>query len=321
MKNIITALFLFFLSVNISFSQNLEVKLSAVGETYAQNYVKPGLNGIGANINSGFFNTASVPYNEKKPVSFDFNFSLRFFGSFFSESSQSFDLTYVDSIDVGGGVTREVQYSVTNAPTMIGSTTEAIATGYFTDNNEPAPPQELIGGVVNTSVVPMFFPQLQFGTLYGTDAVIRFLPKINVGEFGSLNFFGFAIRHNLDHYFKDSPLNFAIQAGYQWNNIDDNTDFRLLKATDVFINLQASKSFTSLFTLYGALQFEKYEGEVNYVYVQDVNTEIPVSFTQVADDKFRAILGGNFTVGYFNFNFDANISNRITLTTGIGVGF
>lgn len=321
MKTFYTLLSFLILFTDYSYSQSNDVKLSKVSETYAQNYVKPGLNGIGSNINSGFFNTAAVPYNKKKPVSFDFNFSLRFFGSFFPESSRSFDLTYIDSIDVGGGVQREVQYSVTNAPTIIGSTTEAIATGYFTDNNMPAPPQELIGGVINSSVVPLFFPQFQFGTIYGTDAVIRFLPKIDVGEFGSFNFFGFAIRHNLDHYFKDSPINFAIQAGYQWNNIDDNTDFRILQATDVFVNLQASKSFTSLFTLYGALQLEKYEGDINYNYEQDANTEIPVSFTQIADDKFRVILGGNLTVGFFNFNLDANISNRITLTTGLGVGF
>ncbi|HMS64445.1 MAG TPA: hypothetical protein PKD83_04230 [Ignavibacteria bacterium] len=305
---------------NTSFSQNTNVKLSKVGETYSQNYVKPGIDAFGSILNSGFFNTASAEYDKLQPVKFTFNFSLKFFGSFFPESSRSFDLSYIDSVDYNG-VLREVEYSVTNAPTIIGSTKNAVATGYFTDNGEIAPPQELIGGVLNTSVVPLFYPQFQFGTIYGTDAVIRFLPKINVGEFGSFAFFGFAIRHNLDHYFPNSPLNFAIQAGYQINNIDDNTDFRILKATDLFINLQASKSFTSLFTLYGGIQFEKYKGDINYVYVQDESTEIPVSFSQTADDKFRGILGGNLTVGYFNFNFDANISNRITLSTGIGVGF
>ena len=315
-------LFSFLLLVlNNSYSQNLDVKLSKVGETYAQEYVKPGIDAIGSNINSGYFNTAAVPYNEKIPVSFNFNFSLKFFGSFFPSSSRSFNLTYLDSIDAGSGVIREVQYTVTDAPTVIGSTQEAVATGYFTDDGTAAPSQELIGGVINTSVVPLFFPQFQFGTIYGTDAVIRFLPKINVGDFGSFDFFGFAIRHNLDHYFPKSPFNFAIQAGYQINHIDDNTDFRILDANDFFVNLQASKSFTSLFTLYGGLQFEKYKADIDYTYVQDTDTDIPVSFSQTADDKFRVILGGNLNVGYFNFNLDANISNRITLTFGTGVGF
>lgn len=313
-----------FLLVNNCYSQSTDIKLSKVGESYAQEYVKPAIDGIGSNINSGFFNTAVVPFNKSKPVEFNFHFSLRFFGSFFPESSRSFDLSYIDSVDVGGGVLRQVQYTVTNAPTIIGSTEAAIAKGYFTDNNQPAPDQTLIGGVLNTGVVPLFFPQFQFGSIYGTDAVIRFLPKISVGEFGSFNFFGFAIRHNLDQYFAKSPLNFAIQAGYQLNNIDDNTDFRILKGTDFFINLQASKSFSSLFNIYGGLQFEKYKGDINYTYVQDANDpsgDIPVSFSQTADDKFRVILGGNLTVGYFNFNFDANISNRITLSFGTGVGF
>ena len=320
MKKIISILFLLFLFLNNSFSQSTETKLSKVGETYAQLYVKPGIDGIGSNINSGFFNTAVVPFDKKKPISFNMNFSLRFFGSFFGESARSFDLTYLDSIVVEG-VTREVQYSVTNAPTIIGSKENAVATGFFTDNNQPAPPQELIGGVINTSVVPLFFPQIQIGNFYGTDAVIRFLPKIDVGEYGRFNFFGFAVRHNLDHYFPKSPFNFAIQAGYQLNNVDDDTDFRIMKATDFFVNLQASKSFTPLFTLYGGIQFEKYEADINYTYVQDENTDIPVSFSQTADDKFRGIIGANLTVGYFNFNLDANISNRFTSSLGIGVGF
>lgn len=320
MKKIISVLLFLFLLLNNSFSQSTDIKLSKVGESYAQLYVKPGIDGIGANINSGFFNTAVVPYNKLQPVSFNINFSLRFFGSFFGESSRSFDLSYLDTVIVEG-VARQVQYSVTNAPTMIGSKENAVATGYFTDNNQPAPPQELIGGVINTSVVPLFFPQIQIGNFYGTDAVIRFLPKIDVGEFGSFNFFGFAIRHNLDHYFSNSPFNFAIQAGYQINNVDDNTDFRILKANDFFINLQASKSFSSLFTLYGGLQFEKYKADINYTYVQNENTDIPVSFSQTADDKFRVIIGGNLTVGYFNFNLDANISNRFSSSLGIGVGF
>jgi Family of unknown function (DUF6588) len=319
MKKIITTLCFLFLISNNSFSQSTETKLSKVGESYAQPYVKPGMDAIGSNINSGFFNTASVPYNKLHPIAFNFNFSLRFFGSFFPQSSRSFNLSYIDTVAVNG-VPRQVEYSVTNAPTIIGSTENAVATGFFTDNGDPAPPQELIGGVINTGVVPLFFPQFQFGTIYGTDAVIRFLPKIGVGEFGSFDFFGFAIRHNLDHYFPKSPINFGIQAGYQINHIDDNTDFRILDATDFFVNLQASKSFTSLFTLYGGLQIEKYKGDINYNYVQDT-TEVPISFSQVADDKFRVILGGNLNVGYFNFNLDANISNRFSLALGMGVGF
>ena len=324
MKKTLTTLSILFLLLSNSYPQSTDIKLSKVGESYAQNYVKPGIDGIGSNINSGFFNTAAVPFNKSKPVQFNFNFSLRFFGSFFPSSSQSFNLTYIDSVDDGSGALREVKYSVTNAPTIIGSTKEAVATGYFTDNNQPAPDQTLIGGVVNTSVVPLFFPQFQFGTIYGTDAVIRFLPKVKVGDFGSFDFFGFAVRHNLDHYFNKPPINFSIQAGYQINHIDDNTDVRILDANDFFVNLQASKSFTSLFTLYGALQLEKYKGDLAYTYVQDANNpdnDIPISFSQIADDKFRFIIGGNLTVGYFNFNLDANISNRLTLTFGTGVGF
>lgn len=320
MKKIFTIMFILLLLLNNCFSQSTDIKLSKVGESYAQIYVKPGIDGIGANINSGFFNTAAVPYNELQPVSFNINFSLRFFGSFFGESSRSFNLSYLDTV-IFEGAARQVQYSVTNAPTIIGSTKNAVATGYFTDNNQTAPPQELIGGILNTSVVPFFIPQIQIGNIYGTDAVIRYLPKMDIGEYGKADFFGFAIRHNLDHYFPKSPFNFAVQGGYQINNVDDNTDFRILKATDFFVNLQASKSFSSLFTLYGGLQFEKYKADINYTYVQNETTEIPVSFSQTADDKFRVILGGNLNVGYFNFNLDANISNRFSASLGIGAGF
>ncbi|MEZ4824181.1 MAG: DUF6588 family protein [Ignavibacteria bacterium] len=54
MKKTITLFLFFFIFSGTSFSQNLNVKLSEVGESYAQEYVKPGIDGIGSNINSGF---------------------------------------------------------------------------------------------------------------------------------------------------------------------------------------------------------------------------------------------------------------------------
>jgi len=312
-------IFLFVLSVKNLYPQGIESNLSKVGELYAEQYVKPGIDGIGANLNSGFFNTASVPYNKLQPVSFNFNFSLRLFGSFFSESERSFNLTYQDSVEQNG-IYRPVTYTVTNAPTIIGNTNDAVAYGYFDDTGEPADPQELIGGLVNTSVVPLFFPQFQIGSIYGTDAVIRFLPKVDISDIGSISFFGFAIRHNLDHYFPESPFNFAVQAGYQTNEVQDVTSTSVFSGNDFFINLQASKSFTPVFTLYGGLQLEKFSGDINYTYIQD-GTSVPVSFTQTADNKFRVILGANLTFGVFNFNLDGNISNRFSLSSGFGVGF
>ncbi|MEZ4692203.1 MAG: hypothetical protein R3A12_19415 [Ignavibacteria bacterium] len=48
----------------------------------------------------------------------------------FSVKLPEFDLSYLDSLDING-VTRQVQYSVTNAPTVIGDTKAAIATDFY----------------------------------------------------------------------------------------------------------------------------------------------------------------------------------------------
>ena len=323
-KLTITSIVILLLIFSNSFAQeNLENKLERVGKVYAQKYIEPLNNALGANFNTGFFNNAYVPFDKEKPADFNISFSLKFFGSFLSEKDRAFDLTYSDSVEVYPGHFELATYTVTNAPTVLGSTSNPIATGTYdsTGVTLEAPTQELIGGILNTGIVPFAVPQLDIGTIYGTDAAIRFYPQISVADFGSFGLIGFAVRHNISHYIENMPFDIALQFAYQYFNIKDNKDANILSSNSIMTNLQLSKQLYSFLNIYGGIQYERFSSDVEYTYTSETGTKHHYAFNQIGDNKFRGILGFNMQFGVFNFNTDINIGNRFVLSSGMGVGF
>ncbi len=317
MRKIITLLFVLFISAGITNAQTLEENLQKVGPNYAKLYLQPLVDGLGTNINSNYFYTANVPFDKKIPMGFNVGVRLRFMGTFMSSDDQKFNYSYADSFSVAPGVYTRGTYKVQDAPTVIGEKTNAVAK-FYDQNGVYVPGQDLtlIGGVAKTTAIPFFLPEITFGTLYGTDASVSFLPGVKVGDYGSLSFFGFTIRHNISHYFPKSPVDIAIQGGYQGMKFTEPDNNDLWKSGNFFINGQVSKTF-SFFTGYGALQYESYNTDVSYNYVNSTGTKTPVKVSLDGNNNFRLVLGGTVRTGFFAFNLDANIGKRFAISSGI----
>lgn len=295
-------------------AQSLEERLQKVGPNYGKLYVQPLADGMGMDVNSNLFYTAYVPFNSKKPAQFTCGIRLRFMNTFLSSEDQKFNYSYNDTGEVNGLPVLGT-YSVINAPTIIGNETPSVAKFTYNGTYYPQNDIELIGGIVTTKSIPMFIPEINFGTVYGTDASIILLPTINIHDLGAFRMFGFTIRHNLSHYVKNSPVDYSILGGYQRMSLTETDDNDLWKSNSYFFNGQISKTFAGFFTAYAALQYEHFEADVSYEYVSD-STEYPVTFTVEGDTKFRGVIGGTLRSGFFAFNLDANIGAKFALSCG-----
>ncbi|MBK8549589.1 MAG: hypothetical protein IPL53_00465 [Ignavibacteria bacterium] len=312
MKKTITVLLTLFLQVNISFSQSLEENLQQVGPNYGKLYLQPLANAMGVNVNSNFFYTASVPFNSKKPAEFNIGLRLRLMNTFLTSDDQKFNYSYSDTGKVNG-LPVTGTYTVVNAPTVIGNTDEAVAKFTYNGTYYPENDIELIGGIVKTTNVPLFIPEITFGTVYATDASIILLPTINIHDFGAFRMFGFTLRHNFSHYVKNSPVDYALMLGYQRMSLTESDNNDLWKSNSYFINAQLSKSFTKVITGYVALQFEQFKADVSYNY-DDNGDDIPITFSIDGDNTFRGVIGGTVRTGIFAFNLDANIGQQFALS-------
>lgn len=208
----------------------------------------------------------------------------------------------------------------------------------------------------NLSSLPLAVPQIEIGSLAGTELLVRFLPQLNwgrsIGEFG---FWAVGLKHSLSQYWQDAPLELALQAVYQGTLLTNTigvTGAKLRADATIFnVNLHASKRFGN-FELYGGAAYD-YLG-INASYTFSIPFEIQAQLgllketvdasgnktfvvdkaagfpgdefpqTQVVSlptNAFRFTLGGAYYLGPVAICVDYNRSTINLITAGITVKF
>lgn len=108
-------------------------------------------------------------------------------------------------------------------------------------------------------------PQLEVGSLFGTELLLRYIPQLDYGEnIGEFGFWGVGISHSLSQYFFDADslrtFDLAIQAAYQASTLDQVfgvTNGTFTAEADIFnINIHGSMPIKDWFDVYAGYQFE-----------------------------------------------------------------
>ncbi len=345
---LVICLFVFTLPVK---AQDLNETLSEVGEAYARAYVNPLADVLGAHLNTGLFHTAGA---SNKVFGIDVYFGVKASAAQLSTTDQFFDLVYegIVPFDVelaGQTITLDVPatFSVTGAPTIFGTENEGFATvsvdhdTTFSSLGLTLPvsfdstlaPQTTIGGLGNEiqpiDLVPFAVPQIGLGTIFGTDVMVRWVPKISAPDIGSLELFGFGIRHNLNQYLPVLPVDVSIQAAWQRILVEDNIDDEVLSARTFAVNVAVSKRFAFV-TVYAGVQSERSDVEFSYVFEIDELDEIDadldaeqidVNFTLRSNSKTRGIFGLGLKLGPVLINADASVGHFTIFSAGFGFAF
>lgn len=126
-------------------------------------------------------------------------------------------------------------------------------------------------------------PQLIIGSFYGTELLVRFIPKINLGSMiGDFGFWGIGLNHNFTNYlFKnipgDNPFDAVFQIVYQSTALENTvgvTNAKLNANADMLnLNLHLSKNLSKHINIYAGSSYEKININSTYKYYLPVEVQ------------------------------------------------
>jgi hypothetical protein len=168
-------------------------------------------------------------------------------------------------------------------------------------------------GQVKTSLVPFLSPQLTIGNIFGTQAVIRYVPLPEHDDFPKVTLFGVGVRHSISRYLPEFPADLAASVFYQKLDIGD-----IFSAKAFNIGGQISKSF-AVATLYGGVQYETSTMSLSYTYTggalpQHVGVDID------GENKIRATVGLGLNLAFLHLNADISVGKVTVASAGLGFG-
>jgi hypothetical protein len=257
---------------------DLESLLEQVGKEYAEGYLAPLTNAMGANQNSALYHSAHIP-----GTGLTFGVSLKFMGSYMSEDDQTFRQVFdvEDVSDYVAGAPAEPGTIVLEGPSVIGDTeAKGTATAYV--NGLPVAQEETIEGLVDTRWIPLAAPEFAIGGIVGAKLTVRWLPEVDLDNYGKTKYFGWGLQFSPNHFLPTLPVDVSV--GFFNQEINAGT---IVETEAKSIFLAASKNF-GMATVYGG--FAKEEGKMQVSYTEE-ETDTTVEF------ETESIMEGRFTVG------------------------
>jgi len=292
--------------------------LNNIGSNYADNYTQPITDALGGGLNAGLFRTADFGGTGLVPV-IDVYVGVSAMGTFTSGSEDSFRLQN-DQIETDAGQTLTISYPDNDLPTVFGEE-ESPGVATISDGNPVTPDEtvELPPALLNTSIAPIAVPQVGVGTVFGTDAQLRYLPETDISDYGSVSVFGLAVRHSLSQYIPLSPVALAVQGSWQSIGLSGTQQGDILEATGWALNAQVSRSVPVLpVTFYGGLQYEKFTVDVDYTFQTSAGTS-DISLSQEAQNNVRALAGVSISLLVARLNVDYALGANNVVSAGLGV--
>lgn len=330
-------------------AQSMEKAVAKLGEAGAKAYITPIVSGFGANLNAGWFQKTPAPVKYAFTVSAGLNSS-----SALLKSSRAVSTTDRMRLDTALSAQLIANSSATatqrdslmrrlasrdsyirlEGPAITGEEGEELKviwegrkvhTGIPGDSVFiPADTVTLtnINGLLDGLTSLTFFaPQINLGTLYGTNVMLRWLPQYESREeIGPVDYFGFGFQHNPAVWFKPGftlPLDFSV--GYSRQALSGT----FFKATAWSTGLHISKTFGFPFaaaTPYLGAQYEKssfeleYDMETSYDNVQRLKTTVE------GENTYRVTAGLGARVLAINLNADVSYAQNPSFSFGVMIG-
>ena len=326
----------------------LQETLKALSRDAASQYLNPISSAFGTDLNGAWFHRAPEP----KIKGFNIELGIVGMGARFPTDAKSFsvsgtfrfDETQARAMVSNQGYSQQEQDALVDkltaqyfdvsisGPTIIGSPDEHITVKFpgktfdVNGQNYTVPEQNIdlnVGGfrdLANADWLPLMSPQLTIGTLFGTQATIRYLPpkELQAGM-GTFKYFGYGIQHNPMVWLPiDLPFNVALS---YFNQKLEVGDLLTTNAHGMGINISKQLGFRALnITPYAGYFLEDSKMEVNYDYsIQTpgglVNDHI--SFEIPGENKSRISVGLNIRFVLVNLNVDYNIGKYNSITAGL----
>ena len=292
--------------------QDLEELLQQVGEEYAVSYTAPFIHTFGPNLASNLFSTAAIPWH-----GFTFGVGVKVMASSLNEDDQTFrrvikDVEFADYLPGTSPYFGDTGDVVLSGPTIFGDT-ETDGTIRFYSNGLLLLEETGIPGLVDTKNVPMAVPELFVGGQFGLKATFRYLPEVDLGDYGKTKFKGFGIQWSAKGLLPDLPVD--LMAGFFKQELDIGT---LMETTTNSYFVAASKDF-SVLTVYAGLAKENSEMTITYEFTDELSDIQDISFTVEGVQGKRGVLGA--TLGVPGVQLNAEVAKGTITTYSAGLMF
>lgn len=273
-------------------AQDIESYVSKYTSENGKGYLQPLADAFGANLNSGFYHSAKV-----KTVGLQVELGLVTMTALIGDDQKTFQAS-----------TEDLFYPAANAeaPTIVGSSEGASVEGTGGTSYEFPPGFDM-------KMIPIAAPQLSVGSIFGTQAFVRFI-NVDLGEnWGRLNLSGWGIRHSINRYIPLLPVDLAVGFYHQSFTIGD-----IIDANATFLSAQASIT-RGMLTVYGGLGTESSNLDISYTFEDDDSAE-PVSFELEGSNSVRMTIGLALNMGPLKLYSDFNLASQKVLVIGLSAG-
>ncbi len=197
-----------------------------------ENYLKPYTNGFGANLNTGWNNSAR-PY---KTLGFDIRVNAAF--AVIPSSDDFFNIGVLNDQFQEIEVLNNVDFT----PTISGESENRAVIGRMYTHPGTGQQEELFSFELpdgtGFSYAPSPMVQATVGLIKDTDISLRLVPTLSTPEVdGQVSLFGFGAKHGLNQWIPGGallPVDLSIQFGYTKFNFDVQTNVQPESGTDIY---------------------------------------------------------------------------------------
>lgn len=235
---------------------DLATQLSKLGFDAAQKYTTPLLQGIGADLNTGFYHSADL----HDILGFDVGVKVGF--ASFTDEDKTYTLDLPSQItanymNIPITFTRGVHYpDQVTAQSAVGSADETSVTTTAQNGLVPAGTEILrLPGGFDLPTMPLPMPQAAIGLPFGLEIIGRFIPTISAGDAGKFNYTGFGLRYDVDQWLPLFPIDIAVHFATQKLNFKDENDADIFSASATAYGVEVSKKLIFI-TAYAGFQLE-----------------------------------------------------------------
>ena len=292
------ASFVLLLGSVVRAESDFEKVLRQQNQANVEGYMQPIADLFGANMHSGFNHSAYIPQS-----GFHFRLDIMGMAGLIQDDQNTYEA------QAPAGYTPSKYTTPTGFGAKGGSVPNPTAPG---DTNLAYKGSD---GIFSTTIFPLASPQVTIGHVYGTEAVIRYVPIPEIGSLPAITLLGLGVRHSVSQYFEEFPVDVAVGAMYNSFTVGD-----LVTVKGYCAALQASKQL-SVLILYGSLQMEKSTLTLSYKTTDPNATNQTINVDLEGSNVFRATIGGGLSLGFLKLYADANFGAITTISGGIGFGF
>lgn len=200
--------------------QSVTERLTTLAGENAVLYLHPVASGLGAGLNSGFFESAG------RDDGIHVRVGLQFSGSLIPETASTFEPVLPDTFTYGDRTYRDpyvIQGDRTTTPTAAGEgdgvvlePSAELEQDIRDAGEDPADFQVAFPGGVDLPAVPLAMGEASVQLPTGSGLMVRFLPELDLSdEVGPISAYGFGVRQSVSTFLENAPLDVAVAAAYQ----------------------------------------------------------------------------------------------------------